>query len=183
MIEEWKQVAGYEGQYMVSNKGRVKSLERTRVGKCGCIYQVKERILKQYKDNRQYLYVDLCKNAKTKRYKVHRLVAETFLPNKEGLPCVNHKDETRTNNCIDNLEWCSFKYNSNYGTAIKRRVEKVTKKIICVETETVYPSASEIQRKLGFNQSHICRCCNGKIKTSHGYHWKYVNNNLDFLLF
>ena len=107
--EYWKPVVGYEGLYEVSNLGRVKSL------KFG-----KERILKPQKDTSGYLCVTLCKNNNQCQFKVHRLVAEAFIPNPNNLPQTNHKDECKTNNIASNLEWCDRKYNVNYGTRTKR---------------------------------------------------------------
>ena len=97
-IEVWKDVFGYEGLYQVSNLGRVKSL------KYG-----KERILKPLKDGGGYIFVHLCKNGERKMYKIHRLVAFTFLTNPQNLSDVNHKDEDKTNNSVQNLEFCDKK--------------------------------------------------------------------------
>ena len=112
MIEEWRPVVGYEGLYEVSSYGRVKSL---------CKYDSRnrfrdERILKLCADRLGYLKVGLCSNDKKKKYLVHRLVAQAFIPNPNNLPIINHKDENPSNDNVDNLEWCDAKYNSNYGT-------------------------------------------------------------------
>ena len=115
MIEIWKDIEGYENLYQVSNLGRVKSLNYNHTGK--------EKIMKAKKD-KGYLRVQLYKDGKPKFYSVHRLVATSFLPNPNNLSQVNHIDEDKSNNIVDNLEWCSAKYNSNYGTRIQRIVEK-----------------------------------------------------------
>ena len=108
MTEEiWKDIDGYEGLYKVSNLGRVKSLNYLRKG------IEKERI--PNKNNSGYLIVGLHKDGKIKNFLIHRLVAEAFIENVNDLPQVNHKDENKLNNCVENLEWCSAKYNSNYG--------------------------------------------------------------------
>lgn len=112
MDEVFRPVEGYEGLYEVSNLGRVKSL------KWG-----KERILKPGMDGCGYLKANLYKEGKIKHFMVHRLVAQAFIPNPEGLPQINHKDEDKTNNRVDNLEWCTAKYNSNYGTRIEQMVQ------------------------------------------------------------
>lgn len=119
MIEEWRDIEGYEGFYQVSNLGRVKSLARVVMRSDGKPNPVNEKILK-YGMNRDYCAVVLCKDRKKKMYKVHRLVAMAFLSNPHNLPEVNHKDENKKNNCVDNLEWCTSKYNTNYGTCIER---------------------------------------------------------------
>lgn len=170
MIKEyWKPVVGYEGLYMVSNWGRVKSI------KFG-----KERILKQ-NIRRGYYYVGLSKNGIVKNYYVHRLVAEAFIDNTNNYPCINHKDECKTNNNVINLEWCTYKYNSNYGTAIQRTSQKringkCSKKVYqhTLDGQFVreWESIQECGRN-GFNPACICMCCKGKQKTYKGYIWKY----------
>lgn len=168
MEENFKDIAGYEGLYQISNLGNVRSL------KFG-----KERILKTG-DIKGYLVVGLCKEGVQKNHLVHRLVAEAFIDNPNNLPEVNHKDEDKTNNHVTNLEWCDNIYNINYGTHTERSVQsrrnnkKQSKQVLCVETGIIYPSAREVYRQLGFNNSHICSCCNGKRNTCGGYNWKYV---------
>ena len=115
--EIWKDIKGYEGKYMVSNLGRFKSLNYRRTGK--------EKILEGYPDKDGYLYVQLWKDGKGKNCRINRLVAQAFLENPQNLPEVNHKDEDKTNNRVENLEWCTTQYNIKYGTGIKRRAEKL----------------------------------------------------------
>lgn len=112
MIEEWRPIEGYEGVYEVSSYGRVRSLDRYDSNN----HFLKGRILKLCADKYGYLNVGLSLGNKEKKYKVHRLVAEAFLPNPDNLPQVNHLDEDKTNNRVDNLEMCTAKYNSNYGS-------------------------------------------------------------------
>ena len=115
MIEEWRPVVGYEGLYEVSNTGKVRSLDR--YVKNGCSYRLhKGKVISLLKGEYGYIQVNLYYNGKNYKKYVHRLVAEAFLPNPDNLPQVNHKDEVKSNNCVDNLEWCSAKYNVNYGT-------------------------------------------------------------------
>ena len=117
MIEEWKSVVGYEGLYEVSSYGRVRSLDRyDRMNRFW-----KGRILNLCTDGGGYLFVALSSNGKEKNYLVHRMVAQAFIPNPDNLPEVNHKDEDKMNNSVDNLEWCDREYNINYGT-IKDRI-------------------------------------------------------------
>ena len=113
MIEEiWRPIEGYEGLYEVSNTGIVRSLDRYDSNN----HFLKGRILKLCADKDGYLNVGLCLGNKEKKYKVHRLVAQAFIPNPDNLPQVNHKDEVKTNNRVENLEMCNAKYNSNYGS-------------------------------------------------------------------
>lgn len=115
-IEIWKDIEGYEGLYQVSNFGNVKSLNYNRSGK--------ENILKPQKNENKYLHISLCKNKKQKTFLLHRLVALAFLKNPQNFPCINHKDENKENNHVDNLEWCTHEYNLKYGT----RLEKISEK-------------------------------------------------------
>ena len=112
MIEEWRSIEGYEGLYEVSNTGRVRSLDRYDNRN----YFRKGKVLSPGKDTVGYLFVILTCNGKRKAINVHRLVAKAFIENPDNLPQVNHKDEDKTNNNVDNLEWCTAKYNNKYGS-------------------------------------------------------------------
>ena len=127
MKEIWKDIPDFEGLYQVSNLGNVKTLDKY-VGtgiKHNSKVKRKEKILKQY-NKRGYLQVSLSKNNKRYYFNVHRLVVQAFIPNLDNLPQVNHKDENPMNNCIENLEWCTAKYNCNYGTRNKRIYNKTS---------------------------------------------------------
>ena len=112
MIEEWRPVVGYEGLYEVSNTGRVRSLDRYVKGKGKSYFLHKGRVLSPAIKPEGYLIVRL----QRRTFYIHRLVTAAFLPNPDNLPEVNHKDEDKTNNRVENLEWCDHKYNMNYGT-------------------------------------------------------------------
>lgn len=117
MNEIWKPVVGFETLYEVSNFGNVKTLGRIVNYSDGRTYTYPAKILNTVQNKDGYLYVNLRRLDKTRVFhKVHILVAQAFLPNPENLPQVNHKDENRINNNVDNLEWCTAKYNCNYGT-------------------------------------------------------------------
>ena len=120
MLEVWKDIPNYEGFYQVSNLGNVKSMQRTKKHSYNSIAQLKEKMLRPQNTN-GYLFVRLSKNNEIKRYLVHRLVALTFIPNPNDYLEVNHIDENSLNNNVENLEWCSHKYNINYGTGNERR--------------------------------------------------------------
>ena len=173
-FELWKDVEGFEGLYQVSTWGNVKSIKNN-------------IILKPTKNNKGYFYVDLHKNRKRKRFLINRLVAEAFIPNPDNLLIVNHKDEVKTNNYRYNLEWCTYKYNNEYGTARKRMIETKIKQGIGSKTVyqydmngniiKVWRSASDIQRELGYNSRTISSCCN-KTQYSHkGFVWSF--NKID----
>ena len=134
--EIWKDIQGYEGIYQVSSHGRVRSLDRIVVRPNGNgDYFAKGKIIYVVLTKWGYNEVHLHKDNKTKIYKVHRLVAQTFIENPNNLPCVNHIDENKTNNNVNNLEWCTYKYNNNYGTKKKRQGEKIKMKIILIATK------------------------------------------------
>lgn len=118
MQEIWKDIVGYEGLYQVSNLGRIKSLAR--IDTLG--HKRKEHIMAIRTNKRGYQAVNLFKG-KEYTHKIHRLVALAFIPNPHNYPMINHKDENPSNNCVNNLEWCDAKYNSNYGT----RNDKISK--------------------------------------------------------
>ena len=181
MEEIWKDKKDYEGHYQVSNLGRAKSLDRYVKGKGHSLQFKKGRILKLMKDNNGYLKVRLCNGEKSKTFNLHRLVAETFIPNPNNYKEVNHKDENKTNNVVTNLEWCDRKYNHNYGTINERISEKLTngklsKPVLQYDLNgnliKEWKSINECGRN-GFNQGDICKCCNGKRKTAKGFIWKY----------
>lgn len=120
MKEMWRPIEGYEGLYEVSNKGRVKSLERYSIRFGHQKELVGEKLMSLQKSSAGYMMVHLSNKGKRTTKSVHRLVAQAFIPNPQGLPLINHKDEDPTNNHVENLEWCTQKYNVNYGTARKR---------------------------------------------------------------
>ena len=168
MQEIWRDIEGYEGLYQVSNKRRVKSLNYRHTGK--------EEVLKQGKTKKGYLLVCLSKGGKHKNYQVHRLVASAFISNPENYPVINHLDENASNNCIENLEWCTQKYNCNYGTRNERLSKSKNRAFICVETGEVFSSAKEAQEKTGVFASAIRACARHEkwYHTAGGYHWEYI---------
>lgn len=176
MEEIWKDITGYEGLYQISSLGNVKSLFDNN-GKR------RDHILSGGNDADGYKIVLLYKDRKRSTKKVHRLVAEAFIPNPNNYPQVNHKDENKSNNYADNLEWCTLLYNIRYGTGIRRHGLKIKgkynntklcKKVICIETGTVYPSAAEAGRQLNIASTHIIRAIREKNRTAGKYHWNYA---------
>ena len=159
---------------------KIKGYENYEVTTTGDVINTKTgRVLKQQKDKGGYMQVAL---GRKKRFLVHRLVAQAFIPNPLNLPCVNHRDEDKTNNSVDNLEWCTHEYNNNYGTHNKKIGESTTngkqsKTVLQLRKDgslvRVWPSVNEIKRQLGYSIGNISQCCNGKQHTAYGYKWSY----------
>ena len=183
MDEVWKDIPGYEGLYQVSNLGRVRSFGRTvmRNTRWGTQhpYHIAGRVLKILHSQADYTYVHLFDEDGTPtNHKVHRLVAQAFVPNPKHLDEVNHIDEDKDNNRADNLEWITHIDNCNHGT----RNERVAKHAKQVEQLTLdgqhvayYQSAAEAGRQTGIPHSAIYKCCNhGDIcNVARGYQWRY----------
>lgn len=177
-MEIWKDVVGYEGLYQVSNKGNVRSLDHyASNGFKEILY--KGRVLKWNRNKKGYWSVMLCKQGKPKRFYVHRLVAEMFIPNPHDLPEINHKDENQLNNCVENLEWCNRKYNLTYGTlqerSAKTRGHSVKQYTLEGNFVKEYRSARNAAEALGkpHGGMPIQKCCQGTQKTAYGYIWRY----------
>ena len=169
--EEWRDIKGYEGLYQVSNLGRVRSLNCR--GHKGCIGILTPRL-----DGKGYEMVALYKEGKARNIKVHRLVAQAFIPNPNNYPQVNHKDENKTNNDVKNLEWCTNEYNHNYGTRNERVGKSLSKKIICITTGEIFNSMREACRKYNISSGSMTECCQGKRKTAGGYKWEYFKEEI-----
>jgi hypothetical protein len=196
--EIWRDIAGYEGYYQVSNFGRVRSLDKMQ-NYNGSARLHKGKILKPGNDSKGYLIVSLSKNNRAATKTIHRLVAMAFLDNQNNLPCVNHKDEDKENNFVfvnkdgsvdydkSNLEWCTVSYNVNYGNAavergLKQRNDRNKSKLTAMYTldgnlVDIYPSAREASRLTGIPKTLIYKCCKGENKTAKGFVFKYFNNN------
>ena len=182
MEEIWKDIKGYEGLYQVSNYGRIKSLEREKYSynykaKKEIKMIIKEKILKPYLNKKTYYQISLCKSKNKKKYSIHQLVAQAFIPNPNKYEMLNHKDENGLNNNVNNLEWCDAKYNNNYGNRNQKVANKLSKKVIQYDLDgniiKIWDSLSQINRHKGFSVSGICQCCNNKIKTIYGFKWEY----------
>lgn len=161
--EIWKAIKGYEGIYEISSKGNVRLCNG--------------KILKGQIDY-GYKSIILTKNKRRHKEKVHRLVATTFIPNPMNYPLVNHKDENPLNNHVENLEWCTYKYNTNYGSCIARRSSKLHKKVLQYSGTIFLRSWNSIKqaaKELNIDNSSISKVASGKRKTAGGFIWKYDN--------
>lgn len=186
-MENWKDVKGYEGFYQVSDLGNVRSLARDVYRQNGTFHHhVEEKILVPGINRYCYQYVNLCKNGKRKVMTIHRLVAMAFLPNPENKPMINHKDEVKNNNSVENLEWCSAQYNINFGTRNARMIQNrrsykfgnapSAKAVFCEELNKTFDCAKRAGEELGIDRSAITKVCKGKRNTVGGFHWKYADD-------
>lgn len=164
-MEIFKEINGTNGRYLVSNYGRVKSICKGR-----------EKILPQYKHTGGYLFVTLSLNGKTATKDVHRLVAEYFVPNPNNYPQVNHKDENKDNPRADNLEWCSPKYNANYGERNRKLMKEVEQYTVNGEQIKTFPSIKDAAKAVNGSMGNISWCCKRRWKTAYGYVWRYKND-------
>lgn len=157
---ELRDIKGYEGKYMISDDGQVYSVWAKRFMKLETNWQ-------------GYKRVSLFKDDKKKHFSVHRLVAEAFIPNPDNLPEVNHKNEDKGNNKVENLEWCDRHYNSVYGTRIERVVSKSNRQTYQYDLDgnliAVWPSQSEASRQLGISRQNITKAVNNQRKTAGGF--------------
>lgn len=171
LIEEiWKPIDGFEG-YWISNLGNVKSFK---------VDKINGKLMKPYRTTKGYLQIDISLDGRKRNNRVHlsihRLVASAFIPNPYNLPQVNHKDENKENNCVDNLEWCTNKYNANYGTKSERVAQKTRQPIYSIDKNgnvEEFEGVRAAMRSLGIKEgsSSISAVLNGKRKTAYGRKW------------
>lgn len=166
--EIWRPVVGFEGTYEVSNLGKVKSVR-------------KGNALTGSHCHGGYIHVILCRKGEKKITRnVHRIVAEAFIPNPNNLPQINHKDENKLNNRVENLEWCSGTYNMNYGTVKEKTGHKKPVEMLDENYNliAVFKSGVEASEKTGVHKQSISNCCTGKSTyTRGGFHWRFHEEN------
>lgn len=178
-MEIWRDIEGYEDFYQISSIGRIRSKDRY-LKTCGNgLRYAKGKIIKPVVCTNGYCEVHLRKDKKREVRLLHRVVAKAFIPNPDSLPEVNHKDENIKNNSVENLEWCTSKYNANYGNRNKKMVENMKKVSINQYDKDgnfikTWDSIIVACRELGADASSIIRVCKGKQKTAVGYIWKYA---------
>ena len=185
MEEIWKDVEGFEGLYMVSNLGNVKSLNYR--------HKNEEHLLKLCINKYGYYFVRLHSNGMEKNFLVHRLVAKAFIENGNNFPLVNHKDENKLNNNFENLEWCTQEYNLNYSlnrrgkrnqqrkckTHTKHTSSKYSQRVfqkkLSGEIVSEYSTVSEAARVNKMSLKSLIECCKKKRKTAYGYKWEFAD--------
>lgn len=183
MSEIWLDLKGYEDSYEISNKGTLRSKDRkSTAGK-----RIKGKIVATKTNNRGYVQTHLNIDGKCLMKLIHRLVAETFIDNPNGYEQVNHKNEDKTDNSVENLEWCTNLYNRRYGKGIiamsqnrdyKEILRNRNKQIEQLDLDgnriKIWPNIATAKRELGVNDTSVSFCCRGKQKTAGGYVWKYA---------
>ena len=182
-MEKWKSVKGYEGYYEVSNLGQVRSVDRLLPHNRVESRLQPGKLLKGEVTYQGYKRVRLSKFSKTKKFNVHRLVAEAFIGDYPSGKVINHIDEDKANNKVENLEYITQKENINHGSSMKRRSasQSISVKGTNIKTGEVvfYPSMAEAERSSGgyFYNTCISRVCRGDLKSHRGFVWEKVNNN------
>lgn len=188
----WRDIKGFEGIYQVSDSGDVRSVDRVILSSNGRRLRYKGRTMAQSRCRKGYLQVQLNSHGKFYSRRVHRLVAEAFIPNPDMLPQVNHKNENKEDNRADNLEWCDNLYNCRYGTKSQRQAEKMKGKIMPFRgvpredrwrsvtsinekgVHKTYRSLDIASRETGAKKSNIVKVCRGIRKHAGGLKWRYA---------
>ena len=171
--EVWKDVKNYEGLYQVSNLGKLRSLKRN--GTTG-------KLLKGFYDQCGYIRVALCKNNKAKKYKLHRLIAEAFIPNPNNLPQINHDNGIKTDNRVENLEWCTASFNTKHSY-INNLNKTRGKKIKVTNKNNNYDQTFRSMRlasmKMGYNKGYLFKKIKNNIYENEIFKWEVLNNQYD----
>lgn len=169
--ETWRDIQGFDGKYQVSDCGRIRG---------------RKGIMKPSISRTGYPHITLSKNGKRYDCNIHRLVAEAFIPNPNKLPLVNHKDEVKINNCVENLEWCSYSYNTNYGSSpakiskalrkryVNRDNHPNSRNVMCIETGKQWCCVKSAGEEMGIDSSSISKVCRNERLSAGGFTWKYV---------
>lgn len=179
MIDEWRDVVGFEGLYLVSSRGEIKSVERRKSNNGGTQF-VNERVRVLTPDKDGYLKVCLSKNGRHYVKSVHRLVAEAFIPNPYDLPVINHINEDKQDNRVENLEWCTVQYNTMHGTGRIRTAMKQGRAVVQLNMDgnviDEFYSMGVASKTTGIPQPNIFKVCNGERNTAGGYKWRYKDD-------
>lgn len=182
MKEQWRFIKGFEYRYSVSTLGRVRAETRICFNNRYGYYTLKPKLLKPCLNNKSYLTVTLAKNGRSFPRLVHRLVAEAFLLNPDNKPQINHIDGDRTNNNVDNLEWCSQSENNLHSykelgrikIGLKGKKSTLSKIVLQIKDNNIiaeFYGTYEAERKTGIARQSIGKVANGKLKQAGGYRW------------
>lgn len=185
MNELWKDISGYEGLYIVSNLGKVRSVDRLITKKGGVVCKLKSRPIATFTGKKGYETCCLCRDGKESTLKIARLVAINHIPNPYMLPCVNHMSGDKHDNSTSNLEWCSVAYNNQHaydeglrGSAEKNSLYKGDIVGTCRETgKTITMSGKKQIIEAGFDNSNVYACVNGRIKSHKNHTFERIEKN------
>lgn len=184
MDEEWREIPSYEGLYEVSSLGRIRSMDKVIDLYNGGSYTRKGTERKPCVNKDGYYRINLCKKGVQKLHAVHRLVAKAFIPNEQGLPEVNHINENKLDNRVENLEWCTRRHNVNWGNrnknAGKTNGRAVSQFTIDGDKIGEYYSSHEAHRATGITEQSINLCCLGRRQHAGMFRWKYSDDNTEF---
>lgn len=175
-MEIWRDIDGFEGRYQISSEGRIKSVDVYTIDTIGRRQLHRGKFLKVRYDKDGYKKISLYDG---KSYSIHRLVAQAFIPNPNNYPIINHKDENKQNNCVENLEWCSAQYNSMWGTKRERHKEKVKKSVMQYDMDGTFIKKWDSIKDatysiVGHNSGRIIDCLKGRSVSAYGYRWEYA---------
>lgn len=191
--EIWKDIVGYEGYYILSNRGEVVGLERTIVGKDGVVKIYKRKKQKTFISTTGYVIVILCKNGVAKKKSIHRLLATAFIPNPHNKPEINHKNSIRSDNRLENLEWVTRSENVQHGYSFgfmkqkrkpfiekETKINKIKRSVVQLSLDGVYvneyESISSASKSNNLHSAGISNCCRNKSAFCGKYLWKYKND-------
>ena len=200
MKETWKDIPSLVGYYQASDTGRIRSVDRIVKRTTGTTKKLSGKVLKQFVTRNGYLKVCICVDGKLKTQRVHRLIAQTFIPNPENKEEVNHKNENKKDNRTCNLEWISIRNNRNYGTRMRRCIEnrdqngakngmygirgaknRMSKPIVQKDLNgkiiNIFDCVRAAGEAVNCSPSQIARCANGYLKTTKGFCWEYISKN------
>lgn len=173
----WRSISGYEGLYEVSSNGKVRSLEREVITSDGKLKVFRSQVLRSSKDKDGYLLVHLYKDGKSSTRRVHLLVATAFIPNPNGFTEVNHLNEVKDDNRVENLEWCTRKENMNYGSRSEKASESITKYLyqrFTLKGEYIDTLSYKEIVELGFDYGFVVKASIGEYRTAYGLIWKRI---------
>lgn len=170
-VIEWKQIKGFDG-YFINIEGQIKSIKSFK--------GTQEKILKPSKNQQGYITYNLMRGGKVFRKPLHRLLMETFKPNKDNLPCINHIDGNILNNSLDNLEWCTYSHNNKEAYRLGLKQSRIKPKQVIqlskvYKIENVFESLQHIEKTFGYSSGNIAQVCNKKRKSAYGYIWRYAD--------
>lgn len=178
--EIWKDIKDYEGLYQISNLGNVKRVQHKRYDRNQTLKEKRIKVI--FPQNKSYPYFSLCKNGVAKNHHLHRVIATAFIDNPNNYPCINHIDGNKQNNCLDNLEWCSYSHNNKEACRLKLNCGTAKTTLQFDKQGNLIKewfSTRQAEKELNIANGKISACCIGKRNSAGGYIWKYKEINYE----